>query len=258
MDNTTNRQVKVVNKRNSVLHNMGVQVNSNKDMKYHEEGRLIAQGVDVLSTVESYLTGYLGYDLKGINSFYEWRDYPRNTDYEVCELGLVRNKSNGRVLEMSLKDVYAVGSKNVWRLRVTIPNVGTLKVAQIVAETFLGEQPEGTVVGHKNDIPIDNRVDNLEYITPDENKTIDWVLRDVVRKGLNTSQVNVVYTQINEVLEDKYGEDFEVVELQDEDILEVMEHVDIYKRTVNEIYKFVRFGTGVLSRLMEVNGKFYV
>ena len=263
--NKRNRRSLMVTVGNSVLHsaNNGTSNGVNFEvMEYIEEGRVIAKGEGVLCTVESYLTNYLGYDLKDLDSFYVWKDYPRNTNYEVSELGLVRNKNNGNYLQLSLKGEYEKANKNVWRLRVTIPGLPTMRVAQVVAETFLGEIPkeEGVVyvVGHKNDIPIDNRVDNLEYITSDENKTIDWVLREVVRRGLNTKHVNAVYQQIEEVLEDKYGEDFEVEELEDEDVLEVTENIDIYKRTVNEIYKYVKYGTGVLTRLVLFEGRFYV
>lgn len=256
--NEMNLEVKVID---SVFHggNNGVTYGM---MEYVEEGRVIAKGEGVLCTVESYLTRYLKYDLTDLDDFYEWKDYPRNTNYEVNDLGLIRNKNTGEILHMALKEEYIEGNKNVWRLRVSIPGQPTLKVSQVVAETFLGDIPveDGVtyVIGHKNDIPIDNRVDNLEYITSAQNKTIDWVLREVVRKGLNIQHVRVVYDEILDVLEDKCGTDVEVEELTDEDVIEVMETVDIYKRSVNEIYKYMKYGTGVLSRLTKFGSNFYV
>lgn len=243
----------------SKLHKVGTK-REFQHMEYIENGIIYAQGEGVLSTVESYLEGYLGYDLTDIENDYEWVEYPRNRSYEVCELGIVRNKDTGRVLHMSLKGKYERGSKDVWRLRVTIPNVGTLRISQVVAETFLEDKEcmEGIVVGHKNDVPIDNRVENLEYITSDENKTIDWVLRDVVYRNLTLEYVSAVYKQIEEVLEDKYGKDFEVKYLTDEDEIEVTEYVDIYKRSVGEIYKYVKYGEGILSNLTLIDGKFYI
>lgn len=42
-------------------------------------------------------------------------------------------------------------------------------IHSLVAWTFLGPQPLGSVVDHKNRIRTDNRVDNLRYVTPSEN-----------------------------------------------------------------------------------------
>lgn len=259
---------------NSVLHKMGID-RKYEDMKYIENGIVYASGEGVLSTVESFLSGYLGYDLTDIDNDYEWVDYPRNSNYEVSELGLIRNKKRGTILNMMLKCKYyetkkegeLADNKDAFRIKVTIPGVGSIRVSHVVAETFLGDKPEirdvegnlvTVVVGHKNDMPIDNRVDNLEYITDDENKTIDWVLREVANKRLNIDHVNVVYGQILDVLEDKHGEGIEVLELNDEDEEEVTEHVDIYKRSVGEIYKYKKYGTGILANLTLIDGNFYI
>lgn len=238
----------------SVLHENGL---TYQTMRYKEDGKLLAKGEGVLSTVEDYLKVAEGKDLTKLNTEYEWKDYPRNNDYEVSELGLIRNKKNGKLLHMSLKDKYEEGVKGVWRLRVTIPNVGTQKVSQVVAETYIGERPKGKIVGHNNDRPIDNRASNLTYITSEENKSIDWVLRDIIRKGLNVYQVNRAYDEVVALIEDKYGLGVKVDELDSEDMEEVAPNIDVYKRTVGEIYKFIENGTGVLAGLsITSNGDF--
>jgi hypothetical protein len=43
------------------------------------------------------------------------------------------------------------------------------RVHQLVAEAFIGPRPEGLVVNHKDSNPKNNCVDNLEYITPQQN-----------------------------------------------------------------------------------------
>jgi ribosomal protein S25 len=43
-------------------------------------------------------------------------------------------------------------------------------IHQLVTAAFLGPCPEGKQVNHKNGNKRDNRVENLEYLTPDENK----------------------------------------------------------------------------------------
>lgn len=42
-------------------------------------------------------------------------------------------------------------------------------VRKLVAEAFLGERPKGLWINHKNGKRDDDRVENLEYVTPREN-----------------------------------------------------------------------------------------
>jgi HNH endonuclease len=67
------------------------------------------------------------------------------------------------------------GSKNK-RGYITITFKGGAKktVHRLVYETFVGEIPEGFVVRHLNDIPDDNRLENLAIGTPKEN-TLDCI-----------------------------------------------------------------------------------
>lgn len=51
------------------------------------------------------------------------------------------------------------------------------KVHHLVLEAFIGPRPEGTEGCHANDIPDDNRADNLRWDTPKAN------VRDKVRNG---------------------------------------------------------------------------
>lgn len=234
----------------SKLHKMGVE---HPILTYKENGLEIAKGEDTMCVVEDYLAKHLGYNLADLDE-YEWRDYPNNTNYEVSELGLVRNKKNGKLLLPSLSGAYEENSKDIWRLRITISGEVTGRLSQVVARTYLGDKPEGDgidyVVGHKNDIPLDNRAENLEYITPYQNKTIDWVLREVGLRGLTLSYVEDVFEQIKEVVEDKYGLPVDRVgELTKEDAEEVQDYIEVYNRTVQDIYNYKVYGTGVLSRI---------
>lgn len=56
------------------------------------------------------------------------------------------------------------------RLNVTINGLSkTVLVHKLVAETYLTTKYWGLTVNHKNGIKSDNRVENLEYISPAEN-----------------------------------------------------------------------------------------
>lgn len=57
-------------------------------------------------------------------------------------------------------------------LRVDLHYCGkrlSIYVHKLVAETFIGERPEGYVIDHINRDYLDNRLCNLRYITPSEN-----------------------------------------------------------------------------------------
>jgi hypothetical protein len=45
----------------------------------------------------------------------------------------------------------------------------THPIHRLVAHAFLGARPDGLQINHKSGVKSDNRVENLEYITPGEN-----------------------------------------------------------------------------------------
>lgn len=59
----------------------------------------------------------------------------------------------------------------------------TKKVHRIVAEAFLGLPTEGQQVNHKNGNPKDNRVENLEWVTHQENIDHCRYVLDRIPKG---------------------------------------------------------------------------
>jgi len=59
------------------------------------------------------------------------------------------------------------------------------KVHQLVLRTFVGEPLKGQEVRHKNGIPNDNRLENLEYGTSSENT------RDIYRQGKRWWKLNL-------------------------------------------------------------------
>ena len=56
----------------------------------------------------------------------------------------------------------------------------SVRVHILVAEEFIGERPEGLVINHKNSNKLDNRLQNLEYVTNGEN------IRHSFREGTST------------------------------------------------------------------------
>lgn len=93
----------------------------------------------------------------------EWRpvvDWEER--YEVSNLGRVRRLATGRIMRFAR---HVAGYSNVG----LSPGVNTRTVHRLVGEAFLGPRPSGHQINHKNGDKTDNRLENLEYVTPSEN-----------------------------------------------------------------------------------------
>jgi hypothetical protein len=92
--------------------------------------------------------------------------------YEVSSVGRVRSLlRGGRILKAALRGrgylmvAPVIGGKNVTR-----------QVHHLVLAAFVGPRPEGMVGCHANDVPFDNRVENLRWDTP-ANNVLDRIRR---------------------------------------------------------------------------------
>lgn len=87
--------------------------------------------------------------------------------YEVSNTGKVRSlnyKGEGKAQELTQ------GKKNYPVVCLTRGGRNkTFAVHRLVAETFIGPCPEGYQVNHKDFDKTNNHVDNLEYVTPQQN-----------------------------------------------------------------------------------------
>ena len=106
----------------------------------------------------------------------EWRIVEDFTDYAVSSEGQIKrihsagnikasNAKVGRILKQAR-------NKNSGYLYVALSlqrQRRTLLVHRLVAQAFLGPCPKGKEVNHKDGNKENNRVENLEYLTPKEN-----------------------------------------------------------------------------------------
>lgn len=94
-----------------------------------------------------------------------WKDIEFNPNYEVSDSGIVRRKSNKNVLKGCITSGYR-------SVKLTFENSKQQRfyVHRLVALYFIpNEDKRKTFVNHKNGDKMDNRVENLEWVTPREN-----------------------------------------------------------------------------------------
>lgn len=92
-----------------------------------------------------------------------WYDYEASNDGRVRT---VSNKSGVRVIRGELKPSLAGAG-------YPLVHLGRHKgqyVHRLVMRAFVGPCPKGQEVNHKDGIKTNNRLDNLEYVTPSENR----------------------------------------------------------------------------------------
>ena len=95
------------------------------------------------------------------------KDFP---GYEVSDKGNIRNAKTGKLLSTKHQD------RGRLYCMVTMKCNGgyiTKTVHRIVAEAFIPNPGGGTQVHHKNRDKSDNRVDNLEWVTPAVHSKLD-------------------------------------------------------------------------------------
>lgn len=140
---------------------------------------------NLLISEKSINTGYGRYDdsiwvvnvtkpekLDGEN----WKPHPTYSGVEISDLGRV--KIDGEIKKLT--EVTRSRAENlpitaeILEKRSDIGYVGVKVngewklVYELVAETFLGKRPEGTVIHHKTNDGYDNRPSNLMYVPSDD------------------------------------------------------------------------------------------
>lgn len=91
------------------------------------------------------------------------------TDYSISEEGIVKNIKTGRIMTI-----------NNGNVQLHINGKGrNSSVGKIVAETFLEKPNEKCLVNHKDGNRMNNRVENLEWITNQQNVNKVWEKRRI-------------------------------------------------------------------------------
>lgn len=89
-----------------------------------------------------------------------WKPVPGYEGYEASSEGRIR-RTFSRILKGRADDYF--------RITMYTPRLKRVAVHAMVASAFLGPRPPGLVHNHKDGNKINNRPDNLEYVTYSEN-----------------------------------------------------------------------------------------
>lgn len=106
-----------------------------------------------------------------------WASVPEYPDYEVSDAGYVRRATDGPRLKKhgvlkAIKNAYGYDQVGLYEAGVR----KVMRIHRIVVSSFVGPIPDGMQINHINGIRDDNRLENLEIVTPAEN------VRDQMRK----------------------------------------------------------------------------
>lgn len=110
--------------------------------------------------------------------FEEFRDIKDYENYEVSNLGRIRNKKTGRILKLD-KTKYGY-------FQIVLSKNGTIRRARVhrlVAEAFLPNPNKYPEVNHKDEDKTNNKVDNLEWCTAEYNNSYGTRIKRVVEKN---------------------------------------------------------------------------
>lgn len=116
----------------------------------------------------------------------EWKVLTINDNYEVSNLGKVRNKKTGRILKAAGKESY----QNV-KLRQNSKSK-SYKVHQLVGMCFIENPEKKPQINHKDKIKNNNETENLEWCTAAENNAHKCLTLEVTtNQNLNIWRVDV-------------------------------------------------------------------
>lgn len=164
----------------------------------------------------------------------EWKEIPKYPNYEISNLGIIRNK-NGKIKSINnlsnnrYKTVEL--SKNGFKKRFT--------VHQLMAITFLNHIPNGheIVVDHINNNSLNNQLSNLQLISHKENINKD---KDKSNGKYSSKYLNISFCNKRKkfkVIVQRQGKSFSLGAYKCEE--KAKEVLDSYNKYINKRHESI-------------------
>lgn len=129
-----------------------------------------------------------------------WKEIKGYPNYMVSNMGRVKSLGNNKTRKEKILNLY---KRTGGYLYVSLSKNGKLKnyrVHRLVYETFLGEIPDGMQCNHINEDKTDNRLENLNLMTPKEN--CNWATRIKRIVKATSKQVLQIDKNTNEIIKE--------------------------------------------------------
>lgn len=129
-----------------------------------------------------------------------WKNIAGYTNYyQISDLGNVKSLSRKDSIRHNLKEKvlkFGLGRSGYYSVNLCKnSNVKQFQVHRLVAQTFILNPDNKPEVNHKNGVKINNRVENLEWVTSKENSKHADIILNINRRGENYG--NVVLKEVN-------------------------------------------------------------
>ena len=125
-----------------------------------------------------------------------WKQVKNFPKYDITSFGRVASFQGGIGCRFLKPQTTSKGY-----LQVALCNNGIQKrvtIHSLVAAAFIGERLEGFQINHKNGIKTDNRVENLEYVTHQQN-AIHASETNLLAKGAKHGKSKLAEAQVLEI-----------------------------------------------------------
>lgn len=105
--------------------------------------------------------------------------------------GKVRRSEDAHNKRVRKWHAYSTHMTHNFYERITMRTHGKVsqpRIHRLVVETFIGEIPEGLQVDHINNIPHDNRLENLQILSPSANTYKDMIYGEAIHCSKYTNE----------------------------------------------------------------------
>lgn len=116
-----------------------------------------------------------------------WKDIPNYEGfYQASNLGRIRSlPRNGTIKAVK---IITQGKTKFGRLKIILRKSGVVKTFnthRLIAQTFISNTENKPCINHKDHNPLNNNIENLEWVTHSENMKYDFITKYRTHRGDN-------------------------------------------------------------------------